>query len=73
MTIWSQPLIYIDNPSYEIDHKLGKVFNHQEARIVLAVLIQLIRDMKVDPAKIGVITGYQTQRELIYEMLENCS
>ena len=73
MIIWSQPLIYIDNPSYEIDQKLGKVFNHQEARIVLAVLIQLIRDMKVDPVKIGVITGYQTQRELIYEMLENCS
>ena len=69
----SHPLIYIDNPSQEVDQKQGKVFNHQEAQIVLTVLIQLIRDMKVDPVKIGVITGYHTQRELITEMLENCS
>ena len=69
----SVPLMYIDNPSTEIDHKMGKVFNYKEADIVLSVLIHLIRDMNVKPSHIGVITGYHTQRELITEMIENCS
>ena len=33
------PLMYIDNPSTEIDHKLGKVFNYKEADIVVALLV----------------------------------
>ena len=65
-----QPLVWIDHEGPEDCRFPGQFQNQTEAEIVLWLLKDLIKVMMIEPKDIGIITGYNSQREKLVEYIQ---
>jgi len=66
-----RPLIWIDNPRFESQPRKGQFVNVYEQIIIAYLLIELVCNMGVLPDQIGVICGYNNQRNFIKTLLNH--
>lgn len=64
------PITFIVNMVQEKTVSKGIYENQSEAYIVLMLLRDLIKVMKVHPTQIGVIVSYNSQKTVIFEMIK---
>ncbi len=66
-----RPLMWIDNTLFESQPRKGQFINVYEQMIVARLLIELVCNMGVLPDQIGVICGYNNQRNFIVSLLNH--
>ena len=66
-----RPLIWIDNPRFESVPRKTQYVNVYEQMIIAKLVIELVCHMKVQPDQIGVICGYNNQRNYVKTLLKN--